>query len=190
MLDKRWTALIFLALTLFLAVACGGNGAEEAASVDVAPASIELSSSAFAEGESIPVQYTCDGDNVSPPLQWQNVPEGSTSLALIADDPDAPVGTFAHWVAYNLPPETAELPEDIPSGDTMAGGGRQGQNGRDQAGYTGPCPPSGTHRYFFKLYALDTELDLEAGASKEELLEAMEGHVLARGELMGRYQRQ
>jgi Raf kinase inhibitor-like YbhB/YbcL family protein len=151
---------------------------------------LDVTSSAFEEGGAIPARYTCDGLDVSPPLSWGSVPDGTRSLALIADDPDAPGRTFVHWVIYNLPPDTQRLPEDVPNRQTLPGGAAQGVNGVGGAGYTGPCPPSGTHRYFFKLYALDTELDLGGGATKEDLVGAMEGHILAEGRLMGTYRRQ
>jgi len=150
---------------------------------------IELTSTAFNAGEAIPAIYTCDGDDISPPLQWQNVPEGTGSLALIMDDPDAPRGTWVHWVLYNIPPSTGGLPENVAPADSLPGGGSQGRSSWNRVGYGGPCPPSGTHRYFFKLYALDAELDLAPGATKEQLLAAMEGHVLAQGELVGTYAR-
>jgi Raf kinase inhibitor-like YbhB/YbcL family protein len=147
----------------------------------------ELTSAAFAAGEPILLKYTCDGDDVSPPLAWTEPPAGTQSLALICDDPDAPVGTWVHWVLYNLPAEARALPEAVPAVADLPDGGRHGNNSWRRLGYGGPCPPSGTHRYFFKLYALDTALDLAAGASKKELLGAMEGHVLAQAELMGVY---
>ena len=150
----------------------------------------ELTSPAFAAGEPIPPRYTCDGDDVSPPLAWSDPPPGTQSLALICDDPDAPVGTWVHWVLYDLPADARELPEAVPADAELPGGGRQGNNSWPRLGYGGPCPPSGSHRYFFKLYALDTVLDLDAGASKKQVLGAMEGHVLAEAELMGVYSRQ
>jgi hypothetical protein len=150
---------------------------------------ISMSSPAFADGELIPVKYTCDGENVSPPLEWGGLPAGAQSLALIMDDPDAPSGTFVHWVIYDLPPTLSGLPEDVPSDEKPSVGGTQGNNGAGKLGYTGPCPPSGTHHYFFRLYALDARLDAAAGLSKDKLLQAMEGHVLAQGELMGIYSR-
>ena len=149
----------------------------------------ELTSSAFAAGESIPPRYTCDGDDVSPLLEWTDPPAGTQSLALICDDPDAPVGTWVHWVLYDLPAETRTLPEAVPADADLPGGGRNGENSWRRLGYGGPCPPSGTHRYFFKLYALDTVLGLDAGAGKKQVLKAMEGHVLAQVELMGTYSR-
>ncbi len=147
----------------------------------------ELTSTAFAPGEPIPRKYTCDGQNISPPLQWGDPPQGTRSFALISDDPDAPVGTWVHWVLYNLPAETRALPEAVPSDADLPDGSRHGQNSWRRLGYGGPCPPGGTHRYFFKLYALDTMLDLAASASKEQLLQAMEGHILAQTEVMGVY---
>ncbi len=150
---------------------------------------LDVTSSAFEEGGAIPARYTCDGLDISPPLSWSPVPSGTQSLALIAEDPDAPRGAFAHWVIYNLPPDTRRLPEDVPNRQTLPGGALQGMNGAGSIGYTGPCPPGGTHRYFFKVYALDTELDLGAGATKEDVVRAMEGHVLAEGRLLGTYQR-
>ena len=150
--------------------------------------SIDVASSAFEEGGAIPARYTCDGLDVSPPLSWGPVPDGTRSLALIADDPDAPSGTFVHWVIYNLPPDTRHLPEDVPNLETLSSGASQGVNGAGRVGYMGPCPPGSTHRYFFKVYALDTELDLR-GATKEDLVGVMEGHLLAEGRLMGTYRR-
>lgn len=149
----------------------------------------ELTSSAFAQGATIPVKYTCDGDDVSPPLAWVDPPPGTQSLALINDDPDAPAGTWDHWILYNLPAGARSLPEAVSSEAELADGSRSGQNSWRRLGYGGPCPPGGTHRYFFKLYALDTALDLAPGANKKQLLQAMEGHVLGQAELMGVYKR-
>ncbi len=149
----------------------------------------ELTSTAFAPGKPIPRKYTCDGENVSPPLQWGDPPQLTRSFALIADDPDAPVGTWVHWVLYNLPAGARALPEAVRSDATLPDGSRHGQNSWRWLGYGGPCPPSGTHRYFFKLYALDAVLDLAAGASKDQLLQAMKGHILAQTEVMGLYAR-
>lgn len=153
-------------------------------------AQIEITSTAFEDGGTIPQQYTCDGPDISPPLRWDAVPEGTQSIALIADDPDAPSGTFVHWVLYNLPADVRELSEDLPNEQTLANGATQGINDFGKIGYGGPCPPSGTHRYFFKLYAFDTKTDLPPGESKSDLLGAMEGHVLGQGQIMGRYTRQ
>ncbi len=150
----------------------------------------ELTSTAFANSDPIPMKYTCDDQDISPPLQWEDPPEGTRSFALICDDPDAPVGTWVHWVIYNLPRSTLSLPEAVPSDADLPDGGRHGQNSWGRSGYGGPCPPGGTHCYFFKLYALDAELELAAGASKDELLRVMEGHILTSTETMGVYSRQ
>jgi Raf kinase inhibitor-like YbhB/YbcL family protein len=153
-------------------------------------ASFELTSPAFAPEEAIPQQYSCDGEDISPPLEWTDPPEGTQSFALIVDDPDAPAGIWVHWVLYNLPGEARGLAEGVPPDAELPDGSRHGENSWGRTDYGGPCPPSGTHRYFFKLYALDTVLDLDAGASKETLLETMEGHILAQAETMGVYSRQ
>jgi Raf kinase inhibitor-like YbhB/YbcL family protein len=150
---------------------------------------LDVRSSAFEEGGAIPARYTCDDLDISPPLSWNSVPNATQSLALSADDPDAPRGAFVHWVIYNLPPDTRRLPEDVPNQRTLPSGALQSMNGAGSIGYTGPCPPSGTHRYFFKVYALDTDLDLVGGATKEDVVRTMEGHVLAEGRLLGTYQR-
>ena len=150
---------------------------------------LDVRNSAFEEGGAMPARYTCDGLDIAPPLTWSSVPNGTLGLALIVDDPDAPRGAFVHWVIYNLPPDTRGLPEDVPNQRTLPSGALQGMNGAGSIGYTGPCPPNGTHRYFFKAYALHTELDLGAGTMKVEVVSAMEGHVLAEGRLLGTYQR-
>jgi Raf kinase inhibitor-like YbhB/YbcL family protein len=171
------------ALCLLLALTACAPAASTVASVEGGAGALQVTSAAFEAGGEIPQKYTCDGDNVSPPLSWSGVPEGSESLALIADDPDAPGRTFAHWVLYSLPPDQTSL-------DEGADAGVPGVNGAGRQGYTGPCPPSGSpHRYFFKIYALDTSLDLNPGANKAELEDAMNGHVLAQGELVGTYER-
>lgn len=153
------------------------------------PATLKLTSPAFDQGATIPAVYTCDGQNISPPLAWDGVPQGTRALALIVEDPDAPVGTYTHWVLYDLPPTLTALPEGVPLGERPPVGGAQGKNDARQLGYFGPCPPSGSHRYIFTLYALNASTNLAPGASKRELLQAMQGHILAQGELMGRYQR-
>ncbi|MFB0564554.1 MAG: YbhB/YbcL family Raf kinase inhibitor-like protein [Candidatus Aminicenantaceae bacterium] len=150
---------------------------------------IKITSTAFEEGGIIPEKYTCDGEDISPHLTWSSVPEGAKTLALINDDPDAPVGAWVHWVLFNIPAFLTEIHENIPPERELENGAKQGMNGFRRIGYGGPCPPSGTHRYFFKIYALDTELNLEAGATKSQLLEAMEGHILGEGKLMGKYGR-
>jgi len=150
---------------------------------------IKISSAAFQDGGQIPSKYTCDGADVSPPFEWSGVPNGAKSLALICDDPDAPAKTWVHWVVYDLPASTTKLPEGLPLTEKLATGGKQGKNDFGKIGYGGPCPPSGTHRYFFKLYAIDGETSLEPGATKEQVLKAIQGHILAQGELIGRYKR-
>lgn len=142
-----------------------------------------LDSPAFEHHQTIPKKYTCDGEDVSPPLSFQELPPGAKSLVLIVDDPDAPSGTFDHWIVWNLPADTAMLEEGarVP---------RQGKNHFGEQRYRGPCPPPGKpHRYFFKLYALDTLINLPAGSSKHSVEEAMEGHILGKAELVGTYQR-
>jgi Raf kinase inhibitor-like YbhB/YbcL family protein len=150
---------------------------------------MKLTSSAFSEGAMIPVRYTCTSDDLSPPLTWSDIPAGAKTLALIADDPDAPAGTWVHWVALNLPVTAGGLPEGIKDAKLLPGGGMQGTNSWRRIGYGGPCPPSGTHRYFFKLYALDTTLSLGNNATAKDLLAAMKGHILAETQLMGRFKR-
>ncbi len=150
---------------------------------------MSMSSEAFKAGESIPSKYTCDGQNISPALEWGEVPSSVQSLALIMDDPDAPSGTFVHWVYYDLPESLRGLPENVPADEHPSSGGAQGKNGAGRTGYMGPCPPSGTHRYFFHLYALDTKLDAAPGLTKDQLLQSMQGHIVAQGELMGVYKR-
>jgi len=151
---------------------------------------IKITSPAFEHESLIPPKYTCDGADMSPPLQWQAVPEGTKSIALICDDPDAPAGIWVHWVIFGLPADTKELAENIPPDKTLPNGAKQGTSDFGKIGYGGPCPPSGTHRYFFKVYALDAQIDLPAGARKSQLLDAMKGHILAEGQLMGKYKRQ
>ena len=150
---------------------------------------IKITSTAFEEGGMIPSKYTCDGSDISPPLAWTGVPDGTQSIALICDVGVAPMGTWVHWVIFNFPPDTTELPEDVPPGPELPDGSRQGETDFGRIEYGGPCPPSGTHRYYFRIYTLDAMLDLESGATKAQLLDAMEGHILAEGELMGQYQR-
>lgn len=150
---------------------------------------IKLTSAAFKEGGPIPRPYTCDGVNVSPPLEWSGVPKTAKTLAIVCDDTDAPGGTWVHWVLYNLPADNIGLVENLPATEKLAAGGFQGKNDFEKVGYGGPCPPSGTHRYFFKIYALDSELPLKAGATKAELLKAIESHIVLQGQLMGTYRR-
>jgi Raf kinase inhibitor-like YbhB/YbcL family protein len=151
--------------------------------------SIQLMSAAFEDGAMIPKRFTCDSEDASPPLKWSGIPEGTRSISLICDDPDAPAGTWVHWVLYNMPGGLMGLPENVPSDRVLGNGAKHGMNDFRGLAYRGPCPPSGTHRYFFKIYALDIEIRLEPGATKAELLKAMEGHILGEGRLMGKYTR-
>ena len=150
-----------------------------------------FTSLAFTEGSAIPAKYSCDGADVSPPLAWSDAPPGTVSFALIADDPDAPAGTWVHWVLYNLPATVTELPENVAKVETLdLGGARQGRNDFHRPGYGGPCPPPGpAHRYCFKLYALDTALKLRSAAQKKDLEAAMQGHTLGMAQLAGTYAR-
>ena len=149
-----------------------------------------VSSSAFQEGGEIPTKYTCEGQDVSPALTWSEPPAETRSFTLIVDDPDAPVGVFTHWVLFNLPADSRGLPEAVPTQAQLPDGSLQGKNDFGKIGYGGPCPPPGRpHRYQFTLYALDQTLDLKAGASKKQVLDAMQGHILAQGRLTGTYQR-
>jgi Raf kinase inhibitor-like YbhB/YbcL family protein len=155
-----------------------------------APMSLQLTSADFPAGGTIPKQFTCDGNDFSPALEWKDPPANTKSFALIADDPDAPVGTWVHWVIYDLPANARSLPQKFPKNEQSADGSKQGINDFRNVGYGGPCPPPGSaHRYFFKLYALDTKLNLKPRATKKEVERAMEGHILARGEYIGRYSR-
>jgi Raf kinase inhibitor-like YbhB/YbcL family protein len=146
-----------------------------------------LTSPAFENGASIPARFTCEGDDTSPPLSWSGLPESAASLALEVEDPDAPSGIWIHWIAYNLPLEINGLPGEIGEQPNLGGLGKSGLNSWGETEYGGPCPPSGTHRYFFHLYALDQPLDLSGGASHSELHRAMEGHIIAEATLLGTY---
>ena len=152
--------------------------------------SMQVTSTAFSEGAPIPAKYTCEDKNVSPPLKWDGVPKGTRSLVLIADDPDAPAGTWIHWVMYDLPQDSSELAEGTPKSESLSNGAKQGMNSFRNVGYGGPCPPPGkAHRYFFKMYALDTVLNLKPGATSKDVERAMEKHVLGEGHLMGTFKR-
>lgn len=181
-----------LAVLLGLAAASAGilsvRGAAQQASRN---SGFQLRTSGFKPDGEIPARFTCDGENVSPALTWTDPPAGAHSLALIADDPDAPSGTWSHWVIYDLPARLRQLPEAVPREERLRDGGRQGINDFPQVGYGGPCPPPGKpHRYFFKLYALDTQmLNLSGRVTRHELEAAMRGHILAEARLMGRYGR-
>ena len=173
----------FFAIILIFTIGCSQKIEEQKTIKDIQEVvSMKLTSPAFKNNGMIPSEYTCDGDDVSPELIIESAPRNAKSLALIADDPDAPVGTWVHWVVWNIPVNT----KTIPKGGTA---GIEGITDFRKSGYGGPCPPSGTHRYFFKLYALDTELNLPKSATKKELEKAMQGHVIEKAELIGKYSR-
>lgn len=151
--------------------------------------SISLTSSAFQDSKPIPTKYTCDENNISPPLRWSDPPEGTKSFVIVCNDPDAASGTWIHWLLYNIPGDTRSLPEAVSTAPNLADGSSNGKNSWNNSGYEGPCPPSSTHLYSFKIYALDIVLNIDAGANKEILYTIMDGHVLARGELTGTYSR-
>ncbi len=161
---------------------CAANAPVE----EPAGAPLTVTSSAFMHEGAIPAVYSCDGDDISPPISWMGAPDGTESFTLICDDPDA-VGTWVHWVVYNIPGDATGLLEDLPDGETLANGGMQGENSWGDPGYGGPCPPRGSHHYIFTVYALDTRLPLGPGASKRSVLDALSGHVLGQGELIGIY---
>jgi len=174
---KRWIVVALVMQAGFLSTTAFGREVRKMETMTI-------TSPAFSQGASIAAIYTCDGDDVSPPLVIGAAPAGTKSLALIADDPDAPGGMWVHWVVWNIPPQTLEISEN-----KLPAGAKQGRNGWKRNSYGGPCPPSGTHRYFFKIYALDTVLTLASSATKTDLERAMHGHVLATGQLMGTYKR-
>lgn len=176
---------IFFVLCLLMTLQVGCRTLPSSSTEEAQTAgALQITSPAFDEGGRIPVAYTCDGKDISPQLDWAGIPEDAISLALITDDPDAPVGTWVHWVLYDLPPDLTGLPE------AAEGMGTPGKNSFQKLSYGGPCPPKGSeHRYYFKLYALDVSLSLKEGASKAEVEKSMQGHILAQAQLMGRYGR-
>jgi Raf kinase inhibitor-like YbhB/YbcL family protein len=166
------------------------NAENRSAAAGGAAAPLQVSSPDFASGGDIPKQFTCSGADISPALEWSEPPAGTESFALIADDPDAPAGTWVHWVIYDLAANLRKLPQNVPQAEQPGDGSHQGRNDFDKIGYGGPCPPPGKpHRYFFKLYALDHKLNLPPGATKKDVESAMKGHILAQGECMGRFAR-
>ncbi len=180
---------ICLLLILMAIGAC--QGSERGIQLPEGTASeLQITSSVFENGGVIPGPYTCDGDDVSPPLSWSELPAGTQSLALIFDDVDAPAGIWVHWMLFNIPTAAGSLPEAVPAEETVAEVGVQGSNSWQRLGYGGPCPPQGSeHRYYFRLYALDITLNLKANAIRTDVEKAMSGHILAEGQLMGRYSR-
>ena len=182
-------------ILLVLLPACGRSPSTESIlPEDPKMDTIRLQSPAFADGGAIPTEYTCDGKDVSPPLEWSGVPDAARSLALVVEDPDAPRGTWTHWVLFDLPADVGGLPEAVPTVELVelvAGGksARQGRNDFGKVGYGGPCPPGGTHRYVFRLFALDAELGLGSKTTRLDLLRSIQGHILAEGQLKGRYSR-
>ncbi len=177
---------ISLIILAFLLAACT-NATTATSTPQEASMTLTLSSSAFAPGKSIPDEFSCKGRNISPALAWTGAPSNTVSFALILEDPDAPSGTFVHWVIYNIPAVSQSLAEAVAPQPTFDDGAAQGMNSGNRRYYEGPCPPSGTHRYFFRLYALDTRLDLAPGATADQVRKAIQGHVLAQGELMGTF---
>jgi Raf kinase inhibitor-like YbhB/YbcL family protein len=181
--NKLFTIIFYSIIIILTCVACQ-QSSPSVENKGVEEVLLKVSSSAFSEGEEIPGKYTCDGEDLSVPLSWSGVPGGTQSLVLIVDDPDAPGGEFDHWILYDLPADIVILDEGVKDIGTP------GENGFRKLGYNGPCPPGGpAHRYYFKIYALDTTLNLQPGASKDEVEEAMQGHLLADGQLMGTYHR-
>ncbi len=183
---RRWLVVAVAVLAVAL-VACGGDDDDGATQGPVGTGPPMFISGAFSSGAAIPIEFTCDDDNVSPPLNWWRLPPGTQSLALTMDDPDA--GGYAHWVMYNIPPDSMGLAADIFPDEVLADGSLQGLNSRGEIGYTGPCPPGGEHQYVFRLYVLNAEADLEAGATLAEVEAAIADHVLALSELVGTYSR-
>jgi Raf kinase inhibitor-like YbhB/YbcL family protein len=175
--------------SLIFLISCNNSGKPDNQTEGSNLPALKLSSPAFSDGAMIPAKYSCAGENISPPLKWDKGPPGTKSFALITDDPDAPGGTWVHWVIYNIGPENTELAEKVPTSGDLGNGARQGITSFKNTGYGGPCPPSGTHRYFFRLYALDAQVQPAGAAGSNELLKAMQGHILAQGQLMGRYQK-
>ncbi len=192
LLSGKTTSVCLIVLLPLMALNCNQNMKVEEASKELAEKSkvrtMQIGSPAFADGAAIPKKYTCEGEDVSPPLNWGSAPEGTKSFALISEDPDAPSGIWVHWVIYNIPGEVNKLSENIPKSEVVLNGVKQGLNDFEQIGYGGPCPPPGkAHRYFFKIYALDSYVNLKSGARKEELIKAIQSHILAEGQLIGTY---
>lgn len=196
-LAKFVSIFVFQVMVLWIAgigpAALDRNGAEPillSAAQGARTMAFAIASTSFPNGGDIPKKFTCDGADVSPEISWTEPPAGAQSFALIADDPDAPAGTWTHWVLFDVPPATTSLPEGVSKIDELPGGERQGRNDFRKIGYNGPCPPPGkAHRYFFKLYALGSKLNLKPGATKQEVEQAMQGHILGKAEWVGKYKR-
>ena len=180
----------FVILSLVVSCSATETRDESSATDEDAVMTIVLSSTAFKEGDRIPVKYTCDGQDISPALVWDEPPQQTEAFVLMVDDPDAPGGVFTHWMIFNIPANTHQFGEGVPIQEQLESGALQGKNDFGKIGYRGPCPPSGgSHRYRFTIYALDQRLNLKAGASKKQVIDAMQGHILAQGRLTGTYQR-
>ena len=187
MKGKKFFLSVLVLVTVCPSFSGTGNALEKE---EASMTTLKLTSTAFEPNGVIPQKYTCEGKDESPPLRWSGFPSGTKSFALICDDPDAPVGTWVHWVVYDIPPEAQELAEGLPKTETLPNGVKQGITDFRRVGYGGPCPPPGSfHRYFFKLYALDTKPNLPPKQTKQQLLKAMEGHILAQVERIGHYKR-
>jgi Raf kinase inhibitor-like YbhB/YbcL family protein len=186
---KRYSTWIVACICVFLTGACSQQASEPSGPED-AVTGLQISSPAFANGEQIPVNYTCDGEDISPALEWGGVPENAHSLVLIVDDPDAPTGTWLHWLIYDIPGNVDGLPEGAASNPAIARIGSQGQNDFSKTDYGGPCPPGGpAHHYYFRLYALDELLNLPPESTRSDVEAAMKTHILAEAQLMGVYGR-
>lgn len=182
--------VVLMAFLLIVLSSCQGAKEQGSTKNGVKEMEIKVTSKSFKEGEMIPAKFTCDGDDISPDIAWDKIPEGTKSFAIIADDPDAPHKTWVHWVIFNISPDKKELLEHMSSNESLLNGAKQGVNDFGKTGYNGPCPPPGNpHRYYFKVYALDSVLQLGPRAQKPDLVKAMEGHVIGHGELMGKYAR-
>ncbi|MDF1500214.1 MAG: YbhB/YbcL family Raf kinase inhibitor-like protein [Anaerolineales bacterium] len=198
-ISSRFLKIVTAFVLLGVLSACGASGSTNDSGPDSSSArgnsseegahEFVVESIAYKEGDEIPVRFTCEGEDLSPPIAWSGVPEDTTSFALVMEDPDAPIGTWVHWVVYNLPAETNDLPAGVGSGSGLPDGAFHGKNSWGDAVYGGPCPPGGTHRYFIYVFALDTVLDLPAGASSDILRDTMKGHILGQAQLMGKFSR-
>jgi Raf kinase inhibitor-like YbhB/YbcL family protein len=190
-MPNKLSPIYAVSSSLLLLLAGCSNHIQQPEPVDTpkSATTMSVSSAAFADGQSIPDKYTCHGQDISPPLQWSGTPSQAKSIALTCEDPDAPSGTFTHWVIFDVPATATGLPENVSKSATLPDGSEQGKNSFGNTGYNGPCPPGGKlHHYIFKVYALDTSVKLDSGAEREDLLKAIDGHVLSQGQLTGTYQ--